>query len=723
MIPKVVPNRRDGKSSFRQLAAYVTNGITQSGEPPEKYSWSTLTQYITKESVLDALGEQVEKTIGVEISNVSSLANAPAEMYAVAQQAPRVKEPVYHYILSWPEHERPATQDIFAAARHTLAALGMQDHQHIIAIHANTDNLHAHIEVNRIHPKTFRAFDPYYDYLTLHRAAREVEIQYGWHHDNGAFNVEVIDGQKHIVRNLDYRDPDLAPSRAGAQRAEVWSGEQSLETWCKGEPANDLKRVLKDGATTSWQDVHRALALHGLELRDAGGGGLRVADVSEAALAKQGKPLAVSASAAFRFLRRGELEARFGPFKASKAEVNIEPRRTYRRDPDKRLESRMERRALRDALHARFKADEKAAREWQAEARRQLAPFVAEDRERHLALLERQKQMRSAIRRDPLLSPGQKQQAYMVAKISMARLRAQLVEQIRRERDERRALLPPIPTWREWVEQQAQLGDEAALSALRGMVYQDGRNQKKKLAREEIDAQVNAIGSEQPQRSDPQVRRLENLVCRIAKNGRVTYRFPSGEEAFRDEGERVTYRRADVSDQALSLSLRYSAEKWPDGIRVYGGDFAFKARVVRMAVEHGIVVRNFELRELERQFQAEKEAIRSAKGRAQPVQPTTLTPSLDAKAIDSEIKQAILQDNPKATISHASTHNKRYTGRILWEDAHFVAQSVREHEYVLHERSLLDGQPMQDQRVIIHYRSGRALVRAAKSRDTGRDDR
>jgi hypothetical protein len=273
--------RTAAKGKLIQATHYLCDhGITQSGEPPEKYSRSTLTQHITKESVLDALGEQVEKTIGAEISQVSSLANAPAEMYAVAQQAPRVEEPVDHYILSWPEHERPATQDIFATARHTLAALGMQDHQYIIAIHANTENLHAHIELNRIHPKTFRAFDHYYDFLTLHRAAREAEIQYGWYHDNGAFNVVVIDGQKRIVRNRDYRDPDLAPSRAGAQRAEVWSGEQLLETWCKGEPAADLKRVLNDAATGSWQDVQRVLALHGLALRDAGGGGLRVTDVS-----------------------------------------------------------------------------------------------------------------------------------------------------------------------------------------------------------------------------------------------------------------------------------------------------------------------------------------------------------------------------------------------------------------------------------------------------------
>lgn len=175
MIPKIVPGRRDGKSSFKQLAKYVTEGIEQSGEPPDKYSWANLTQYITKESVLNALGENVEKTIGVEIGNVTSLANAPAEMYAVAQRADgRVKESVYHYILSWPEHERPKTEDIFAAARDTLAALGMSEHQYIIAIHANTDNLHAHIEVNRVHPKTFVTADTYRDYVKLHRAARRL---------------------------------------------------------------------------------------------------------------------------------------------------------------------------------------------------------------------------------------------------------------------------------------------------------------------------------------------------------------------------------------------------------------------------------------------------------------------------------------------------------------------------------------------------------------------
>jgi hypothetical protein len=414
---------------------------------------------------------------------------------------------------------------------------------------------------------------------------------------------------------------------------------------------------------------------------------------------------------------------RFGPFEAPSTEVSVEPKQTYRRDPAKRLESRLERRALRDALYARFKTEEKAAREWQAEARQQLAPFVTEDRERHQALLQHYKQVRAAIRRDPLLSPVQKQQAYMVAKISMAHLRTQLVEQIRQERNARRELLPPIPTWREWVEQQAQLGDEAAISAPRGMIYQDGRNRKKKEALDEIDAEFNAIMPAQPQYTDPQMTRLENLVWRVAKNGRVTYQFPSGEDAFRDEGERITYGRADVSDEALALSLRYSDQKWPDGIRVYGGDFEFKVRVVRTEVEHGIAIRNIELRELERQFQAEKEAIRSIKREAHLSQPAAAVSSPDAGVSGSDMLQTIRQSDPNATISHANTQNKRYPGAILWEDGHFVAQLVGKHEYVLHERSRLDRQPIKGEHVTIQYQSGRALIQTPKERDTGRDDR
>jgi hypothetical protein len=67
MIVKVPERRRDGKSSFEDLGGYITQGIGQAGIDTEVGSFARLTQYITKESVIDALGEDVEKTIGVEM--------------------------------------------------------------------------------------------------------------------------------------------------------------------------------------------------------------------------------------------------------------------------------------------------------------------------------------------------------------------------------------------------------------------------------------------------------------------------------------------------------------------------------------------------------------------------------------------------------------------------------------------------------------------------------
>jgi hypothetical protein len=723
MIPKVVPGRRDGKSSFKKLAAYVTNGIAQSGEPPEKFSFVNLTQYITKDSVLDALGENVEKTIGVEIGNVASLASASAEMYAVANQAPTVKEPVYHYILSWPEHERPKTEEIFTAARETLAALGLAEHQYIIAIHANTDNLHAHVEVNRVHPKTFRAWDNFRDHFTLHKAAREIEIKYGWHHDNGIFQVVEVNGKKHVVRNDEYVDPDIAPTRHGAKQAEVWSGEESLETWCKREPATELKRVLADAKTTGWQDVHRTLAKHGLELRDAGGGGLKVVDVSDDRPEKLGKPMAVSASAAFRFLKRGELEAKWGKYEGPSPALKLdEAKRTYKRDPHKRLESRLARKAIRDALYERFKQTDREAHQHQDIARQALQPFVAEDKRRFAELREQYAGRRAAIKADAALSPTQKQQAYMVAKVTMAKAMQQLVQQIREERRVRNDLLPPVPSWREWVETQAQLGDEAAISALRGMVYQDGRDRKKKEARDALAEKENAIAAAVPVDSDPSIRPLGNLMWKVAKNGNVNYSFDDGKPVFRDEGERLTFGRKDVADDALALTLRYGADKWKDGLRIAGGDFAFKERVVRMAVEQGITIHNSELRGLEQQIRDELSA-RAQLGRMRsPQRPTSddrhapLTP--DVSANDHDIEALVRSIDRRAQVESAVTDHGTYTGAVIAQNARYIAQDVGRRRVVIHDRSAFDLTPEHGQRVTIKYRGGSAAVSQPKDRNS-----
>ena len=59
-------------------------------------------------------------------------------------------DPVLHMVVSWPEFERPSNDEIFWAGRRLLKALNLHEHQSIMAIHGDTDNIHVHIEVNRV---------------------------------------------------------------------------------------------------------------------------------------------------------------------------------------------------------------------------------------------------------------------------------------------------------------------------------------------------------------------------------------------------------------------------------------------------------------------------------------------------------------------------------------------------------------------------------------------
>ena len=689
MIVNVAAGRHDGKSSFKKLCHYISDGITQSGESTLKTSWDCLTQYITKESVLNALGDDVEKTIAVEIGNLESLKTAPHEMRAVAAKNARQKNPVYHYILSWPENERPTTEAIFAAARHSLKALGLYEHQYIVAIHANTDNLHAHVEVNRIHPKTFRAARLEWAHATLHKAARESELEFGWSHDKGIYEVVEINDAKHIVRKSASLHQDVLPVRGAANKFEVWSGEQSLESWCKGAPADALKTILQARQLSGWQDIHRVLTQYGLELRDSGGG-LKVIDVSETEppSGKAGKSVVVSASKAFRFLKRPMLEQRLGPFEAKTADINLNvPQLTYKRDPVKRLDRRLIRKALRDALHDRYQEQMTEIRTRREIASQELAKqFGSDDQARLQALAEQYSQQRSAIRDSTTLMPVQKQQAYMLAKLTMLKARAQLKLQIAEERAVRRTLLPAMLTWREWVEQQAQLGDEAAISALRGLIYQEKRNgeKPKELAKDE-----NAILPVSMQDGDPYIRAIQNLSWKVARNGCVTYTFNTGEAGFIDEGIKLTFGRKDVSDQALMVSLRYAADKWNGELRLSGGDVVFKERVARMALGMGVSINNPEIKALQKQ----------------------MTTKISSQDDNESIERMLRQRDEKADIQYAVTQSRRYAGLIVAEDKRYIAQDVGKHCYVLHEKAAFPKEaPSVGRTASIRYLSGSATV-------------
>ena len=85
---------------------------------------------------------------------------AQAELKAAAgtkATGRKLKKPVFAYSLAWHPGERPTKAEMMEAARASLEAQGLEEHQAIILCHDDEPQAHVHIIVNRVHPATGKA--------------------------------------------------------------------------------------------------------------------------------------------------------------------------------------------------------------------------------------------------------------------------------------------------------------------------------------------------------------------------------------------------------------------------------------------------------------------------------------------------------------------------------------------------------------------------------------
>ena len=282
MVPVIPQKRRDGKSSFGDLVSYVVvrdedkadarfqviRAKELTGEATKNNQFVRLTDYVTKEQQGDvtqlirgfADGSEQVNFHGVTcFHNCQSVATAADEMQQVADKGKgkrATNDPVFHYILSWPEHECPNPEQIQDCVHHSLMRLGLSGHQYLAAVHTDTDNLHVHIAVNRVHPETLRFNRLSYSKEKLHKACRELEIKHGFMPVNGCF---VQAENKQIVRRS------------------AWE-KQQLSAWCRphkqtlGEYVADTALAgLAAAPVNSWDALHLRMAREGLYLAEKDG--------------------------------------------------------------------------------------------------------------------------------------------------------------------------------------------------------------------------------------------------------------------------------------------------------------------------------------------------------------------------------------------------------------------------------------------------------------------
>ncbi|SED45677.1 relaxase/mobilization nuclease domain-containing protein [Rhodobacter sp. 24-YEA-8] len=237
--------------------------------------------------------------------------DAAAQMQTTAGLNERVRQPVKHIILSWPETDKVSDAQAIQAARMMNRACGAAGHQQVIGVHRDRINTHVHILLNRVHPISGKTLSLSQDYARMERACREIERQMGWSEDRGRFDAVVQDGHvkllpkpaAHWRGKVQDREMGLRPDGRGTRGCEQRTGLASLRDRIPAE----IRRRLCAGLerASDWQALHCLLARAKLVyLRHRSGG--RILDQSD------GSMMAASALGAAWGLAR--LTARFGPF-------------------------------------------------------------------------------------------------------------------------------------------------------------------------------------------------------------------------------------------------------------------------------------------------------------------------------------------------------------------------------------------------------------------------
>ncbi|WP_186080576.1 TraI/MobA(P) family conjugative relaxase [Burkholderia gladioli] len=476
-------------------------------------------------------------------------AGQQSEMIALAMDAPRSANPINHYILSWREGEYPTAAQVEHAVEILLAELGLAEHQALYALHQDTDNMHLHIAVNRVHPDTLKVIKPNkgFDKEAGHRAIAKIEAIQGWSSEQNARYK--VDANGEAIREAS--SSRKAPSQK-RRDMEVRTGEQSAERIAIEAAAPIIR------AAASWAELHAGLQAQGFRYERKGSGAIIwIGDV------------AVKASSADRGATLAVLQKRLGEFQPA---ASVEALPTLEAKPIKATAPRW----------AEYIAARRA--HYQAKNAAQIRLREKHELERQ-GVAERQHVERAEITAGKWGGKGKELNTLRsVLAADQASMRLRMQERQRDERQRFQERFRPFPGYEEWlrVEESHQAADEWR--------YRDHEP-------DEIPARI--VGDI---RVDPaETRRRKDLRDFVAEihGDRVAYHLAGRvSPAFVDRGDRIDVH--DAADEAAILAaLQLSAEKW--GAFQVTGSEAYKARCARLAARHGFIITNPELQAVTRQ--------------------------------------------------------------------------------------------------------------------------
>lgn len=391
MIAKHVPINSLKKSDFANLINYITDS----------------------QDKIDRVGQ-------ISFSNCHSnnLDMAINEILATQQMNTRTtKDKTYHLIVSFRAGENPS-KDILNDVEKTICKdLGFAEHQRVSVVHYDTDNVHMHIAINKIHPEKLTAIEPFYPYKTLGKSCAFLEKKHGLELDN------------HIGLKI--------PSSGRASDLEHHSGIESLVGWIKRVCYEDIK------SSKNWDELHKVMAFNGLALHKKGNGFV-IESIESGVFVK--------ASTVDRTFSKAKLEAKLGEFKES--DFVSDKTRSYQKEPKQtRVDT--------SDLYARY------LKEQASNKKRKTSMLNASKRQKQfeIEMIKRSGRLKRIV---ISLSDN-----YLMRKVLYRQASKSLQDNIKKinqkYQSERQALNKNNRrhTWADWLREQAEAGNVEALNALR----------------------------------------------------------------------------------------------------------------------------------------------------------------------------------------------------------------------------------------------------------------
>jgi len=521
MIARHIPMRSARRSSFRELVAYITHAKDKAVR----------------------IGE-----VRVTNCHQDNAADAVLEVLATQLRNQRAcSDKTYHLLISFPAGDSPSAEALHDIEIEVCNALGFGEHQRVSATHTDTDNLHIHVAINKIHPQTLTIHNPYCDYKALGGVCERLERFHGLIHTN---------------------HETLAPgARNRALDVEYLAGVESLLGWIRRECLEELRQA------QSWGELHQRLSRNGLALQERGNG-LVVHD-------QEGRM--VKASSIVRDFSKAQLEKRFGPFEAADAQLQASRgQKGHVQKVEKVDRAYQPQPVLRDsgtdALYQRYLAEQARRRSARVQIRQELG---AQKHSLVSQAKDRARIKRELIREldcDRLMKRMLYRQAYSTLREDIGSIHAR-----QKAAHEEKFSHARVLSWFDWLAERAAMGDAQALAALRRRQHAAfGRANALLGAQEEV-GQGRVLQGKKDCAPHDGTRIDGARIDSVTKQGTLIYTHghTHGKSAIRDSGNRLEVSEA-IRQDGLELALAMAVKRFGRSIRIEG-DAAFRERVLSTA--------------------------------------------------------------------------------------------------------------------------------------------